>query len=66
MAGRHHKCNEHELGQTLEDGKGLGGLACCSPRDLKELDTTGQLNNNNRLSTPEKIRFQRCREQKKR
>ena len=40
MAGRHRRCNEHELGQTLEDGKGQGGLACCSPWDRKELDTT--------------------------
>ena len=30
MAGRHHQCNGHELGQTLEDGGGQGGLACCS------------------------------------
>ena len=22
MAGQHHQCNEHELGQTLGDGKG--------------------------------------------
>ena len=26
MAGRHHQCNEHELGQTLGDGEGQGGL----------------------------------------
>ena len=31
MAGRHHGCNEHELGQTLRDGEGQRGLACCSP-----------------------------------
>ena len=24
MAGRHHQCNEHELGQTLVDGEGQG------------------------------------------
>ena len=29
MAGWHHQCNEHELGQTLRDGEGQGGLACC-------------------------------------
>ena len=29
MAGWHHRCNGHELGQTLEDCKGQGGLACC-------------------------------------
>ena len=47
MAGWHHWCNEHELGQTLLDGKGQGGLACCSPWGHKELDMTGQLNKNN-------------------
>ena len=28
---QHHQCNEHELGQTLGDEEGQGGLACCSP-----------------------------------
>ena len=41
--------NEHELAQTPGDGEGQGGLACCSPRGQKESDTTGQLNNNDRL-----------------
>ena len=41
MAGRHHQCNEHELGKNLGDGEGQGGLACCSPRGHKESDTTG-------------------------
>ena len=50
MAGWHHRCNEHELGQTLGDGEGQGGLVCCSPWGQKELDPTGRLNNNN-LST---------------
>ena len=31
MAGRHHLCNGHVLGQTLGDGEGQGSLACCSP-----------------------------------
>ena len=31
MAGPHHGCNEHELGQIPGDGEGQGGLACCSP-----------------------------------
>ena len=26
MAGWHHRCNEHELGQALEDGEGQGSL----------------------------------------
>ena len=40
MAGWHHQCNGHEFGQTTGDGEGQGGLACCSPWDHKELDTT--------------------------
>ena len=31
MAGWHHRCNGHELGQTSADGEGQGGLAHCSP-----------------------------------
>ena len=41
MAGRHHQCNEHGLGQTLKDGEGQGGLVCYSPWGCKESDTTG-------------------------
>ena len=37
----HHPCNGHELGQTLGDGEGQGGLACCGPRGRKELNMTG-------------------------
>ena len=40
MARWDHRCNEHELGQTLGDGKGQGGLACCSPWDCKASDMT--------------------------
>ena len=46
MAGWYHQSNGHELGQTPGDDEGQGNLACCSPRGCKELDTTGQLNNN--------------------
>ena len=46
IAGWHHRCNEHELGQTPGDGEGQGGLACCSSCGCKELNTTEQLNNN--------------------
>ena len=28
--------NEHELGETLGDSKGQGGLACCSPWGCKQ------------------------------
>ena len=41
MAGQHHQCNERELGQSLGDGEGQGGLACCSPQCCKESEMTG-------------------------
>ena len=44
MAGQHHQCNEHELGQILGDGEGQGGLVCCSPWGHKDLYMTGTLN----------------------
>ena len=44
MVGWHHRLNGHEFKQTLEDGEGLGSLACCSPWGHKELDMTEQLN----------------------
>ena len=39
--------NGHELGQTLEDSEGQGGLACCHPWGSEELDMTQWPNNNN-------------------
>ena len=53
MAGWHNWCNGRELGQTLGDGEGQGGLVCWSPWACKESDTTGWLNNknNNNLKT---------------
>ena len=51
MVGWHHQCSGHELGQTLGDSEGQGGLACCSAWGCKESDTTGQLNNNNVMAT---------------
>ena len=41
MAGWHHCCNGHELGQTPGGGEGQGGLECCSPWHCEELDMTG-------------------------
>ena len=41
MAGWNDRCNGHELGQTLGDGEGQGGLICCSPWGHKESDMTG-------------------------
>ena len=55
MAGWHHRCNGHEFGQTLGDGEGQGGLACCSLWGHKESDTTGQLNSNNDASCPKRL-----------
>ena len=45
MVGSHHQLNGHKFEQALGDGEGQGSLACCSPRVLKESDTTEQLNN---------------------
>ena len=45
MVGWHLQINGHELEQTLGDGEGQGGLACCNPQGCKELDTTERLNN---------------------
>ena len=42
----HHLLNGHEFEQALGESKGQGSLACCSPRGLKESDTTEWLNNN--------------------
>ena len=46
MAGWHHWCSGHELGQTSGDGEGQGGLVCCSPWGHTESNRTGWLNNN--------------------
>ena len=44
MVGWHHQLNRHEFDQALGVGDGQGSLACCSPWDCEELDTTEQLN----------------------
>ena len=49
VAGWHPRCNEDELGQTLGDCEGKGGLACCSSWGCKGSDTTGHLNNSGRI-----------------
>ena len=43
MVGWHHLLNGHEFEKALPVGDGQRSLACCSPWDLKELDTTEQL-----------------------
>ena len=45
MAGWHHQCNGHELGQTSGGGEGQGHLVCRSPWGYKESDMTERLNN---------------------
>ena len=40
MVGWHHRPNGHEFEQALGIGEGQGSLACCSPWDGKESDTT--------------------------
>ena len=49
MVGWHHWLNGREFEQTLEDSEGQGSLACCSPWGQKELDSTEQLNDNNKV-----------------
>ena len=49
MVGWHHQLNGHEFEQALGVGDGLGNLACYSRWGHKELDTTEQLNNHNKL-----------------
>ena len=46
MAGWHHGCDGHKLGQTSGEGEGQEGLLCCSPWGHKESDMTGRLNSN--------------------
>ena len=41
MAGWHHQCNGHELGQTSGDAEGQRGLVCYSPWDGEKSDMTG-------------------------
>ena len=40
MVGWHHRLSGHEFEQAPGVGVGRGGLACYSPRGLKESDTT--------------------------
>ena len=49
MVGWHHQLSGHKLEQTLKDSEGQGSLACCSPWDGKESDTTECLDNNSSL-----------------
>ena len=42
--GWHHQLNGHEVEQAPGVGDGQESLACCSPWDWKESDTTEGLN----------------------
>ena len=44
MVGRHQQLDEHEFEEAPGVADGQGSLACCSPWDRKELDTTERLN----------------------
>ena len=44
MIGWHHQLDGHESEQALGVGEEQGSLACYSPWDRKELDTTERLN----------------------
>ena len=44
MVGWHQQLNGDEFEQTPGVGDIQGGLECCGPWSLKELDTTEQLN----------------------
>ena len=48
MVGWHHQLKGREFVQTPGDGEGQGNMACCSPWSHEELNTTEQLNNNNK------------------
>ena len=43
MVGWHHRLDGYEFEQAPGIGDGQEGLACCSPRGRKELDTTERL-----------------------
>ena len=52
MVEWHHWLKGHEFEQALGDDEGQGSLACCSPWDRKESDTTEWLNDNNGINIP--------------
>ena len=48
MVGWHYQLNGHKFEQTLGDSGRQRRLACCSPWDHRESDTTEGLNINNK------------------
>ena len=51
MVGWCHRLNGHEFEKISGDREGQGSLACCSPQDHKESDTTERLNNKTEVQT---------------
>ena len=49
MVGWHHRLNGHDFEQTLRDGDGQRGLACCVSQGYEELNTTEPPLNNHHL-----------------
>ena len=43
MVGLYHQLDGHEFEQAVRTGDGQVSLACCSPWDHKESDTTEKL-----------------------
>ena len=52
MVRWHHRLDGHEFEQALGVGDGQRSLACCSPRERKESDTTERLNNRQYENAP--------------
>ena len=51
------QCNGHELGQTLGDGDGQGGLAA-AVHGIAKSGMTGQLNNKNKSNLHKELKWQ--------
>ena len=56
MVREHHQQNGHEFEQIPGDGGVQRGLACYSPWDHTEMDTTQQMNNND-MHLKDKIKY---------
>ena len=50
MAAWYHQCNEHELGQTLGDGEGQGGLGMLSSMGSQRVQHDWATENNSTIS----------------
>lgn len=51
IVGWHQRLSVHEFEWTLGVGDERGGLACCSPCGLKELDANERLNSTVKLTS---------------